>query len=229
VTDGPSWPRSTRAARRRTLSQEQIVDTALALLGRGSLDEVSMRRVAQELNTGAASLYAHVANKDELHELMLDRLLGRIDVPEPDPRHWRRQMRELANAQFAVLTSYPGIARVGMETTIPTGPNALRLAEGSLAILRAGGLSDRDAALAFDTVALQVSALAVEASADAGAEIAQRSAEIGEYMAARAADFPNLLAVGRHLGDATTAERVDFAVDGLLAGLSPGPVPTSDS
>lgn len=205
--------------RRRTLSQDLIVDTALDLLGKGSLESVSMRRVAMELNTGAASLYAHVGNKEELHELMLDRLLGTVEVPEPDPKRWQRQLKDVASAQFAVLTSYPGIARVGMETTVPTGPNALLLAEGSLAILRAGGLSDRDAALAFDTLALQVAALAVEASADAGAEVAERSAEIGQYMAARAAEFPNLLAVGRFLGESTVEERLDFAVESLLAGL----------
>lgn len=205
--------------RRRTLSQDLIVDTALDLLGKGSLESVSMRRVAMELNTGAASLYAHVGNKEELHELMLDRLLGTVEVPEPDPKRWQRQLKDVASAQFAVLTSYPGIARVGMETTVPTGPNALLLAEGSLAILRAGGLSDRDAALGFDMLALQVAALAVEASADAGAEVAERSAEIGQYMAARAAEFPNLLAVGRFLGESTVEERLDFAVESLLAGL----------
>jgi hypothetical protein len=35
-----------------------------------------MRRVAQELETGAASLYAHVARKSELHDLVYDRALA---------------------------------------------------------------------------------------------------------------------------------------------------------
>ena len=55
--------------------------TALEVLAKEGLDAVTMRRVAQELETGPASLYAHVSNKDELAELMLDAVLA--DVPLP--------------------------------------------------------------------------------------------------------------------------------------------------
>ena len=48
---------------------------------------LSMRKVAQRLNTGAASLYAYVSGKDELLELVFDELIGQVPLPEPDPRH----------------------------------------------------------------------------------------------------------------------------------------------
>lgn len=219
-----TWPRSARPAR-RPLHQDLIVDTALELLGKGDLESVSMRRVAQELGTGAASLYAHVANKDELYELMLDRLLGTIPVPAPDPTRWREQLKEVARAQLAVLTSYPGIARVGMETTVPTGPAALRHGEGILALLRAGGLPDRVAALAFDTMALWCAAFAVEVSATRSgavdpAELASRGEQIGAYMAERAAEFPNLLSLGPTLSSTPPEERFEFGLNLFLSGLA---------
>lgn len=220
-----AWPRSRPVAQqRRTLSQDLIVDTALELLGRGSLDTVSMRRVAQELGTGPASLYAHVSNKEELHELMLDRLLGRLPRPAPDPDKWTEQIIEMARAQLKMLTSYPGIARVGLETIVPTGPNALAYGEAVLAVLRAGGLPDRVAVLSFDTLSLWCAAFAFElGAARAGdadpAEVAERSKEIGAYMAARPTQFPNLLGVGRILSDATPEERFEFGLDVFLAGL----------
>jgi AcrR family transcriptional regulator len=218
------WPRTRPAERRRALSQELIVDTALDLLGKASLDTVSMRRVAQELGTGPASLYAHVSSKEELHELMLDRLLGRLPRPEPDPNIWTEQILEMARAQLAMLTSYPGIARVGLETVIPAGPNALTYGEAVLAILRAGGLPDRVAVFAFDTLSLWCSAFAYELSAVRTGEldrdqIMARGKEIGAYMAARPAQFPNLLGVGDVLSEATAEERFEFALDVFLAGL----------
>ena len=219
------WPRSRPVAQqRRALSQDLIVDTALELLGKGSLDTVSMRRVAQELGTGPASLYAHVSNKEELHELMLDRLLGRLPRPAPDPDKWTEQIVEMARAQLKMLTSYPGIARVGLETVVPTGPNALAYGEAMLAVLRAGGLPDRVAVMSFDTLSLWCAAFAFElGAARAGdadpAEIAARSKEIGAYMAARPAQFPNLLGVGPVLSDATPEERFEFGLDVFLAGL----------
>jgi AcrR family transcriptional regulator len=218
------WPRARPAERRRALSQDLIVDTALDLLGKASLDTVSMRRVAQELGTGPASLYAHVSSKEELHELMLDRLLGRLPRPVPDPDIWTEQILEMARAQLAMLTSYPGIARVGLETVIPAGPNALSYGEAVLAILRAGGLPDRVAVFAFDTLSLWCSAFAYELSAVRTGEldrdqIVARGKEIGAYMAARPAQFPNLLGVGDVLSEATADERFEFALDVFLAGL----------
>jgi AcrR family transcriptional regulator len=94
------WPRARPPARRRALSQDLIIDTALELLGKGSLNTVSMRSVAQALDTGPASLYAHVSSKEELHELMLDRLLGQLPRPEPDPNIWTEQILEMARAQL---------------------------------------------------------------------------------------------------------------------------------
>lgn len=219
------WPRSRPAAQqRRALSQDLIVDTALDLLGKGSLDTVSMRRVAQELGTGPASLYAHVSNKEELHELMLDRLLSRLPRPEPNPDIWTEQILEMARAQLKMLTSYPGIARVGLETVVPAGPNALAYGEAVLAVLRAGGLPDRVAVFAFDTLSLWCSAFAYEISAIRTgevdkAQIEARGREIGAYMAARPAQFPNLLGVGQLLSEATAEERFEFALDVFLAGL----------
>jgi len=218
------WPRSRPTAQRRALSQDLIVDTALELLGKGNLDTVSMRRVAQELGTGPASLYAHVSNKEELHELMFDRLLGGLPRPAPDADKWTEQIVEMARAQLRMLTSYPGIARVGLETIVPAGPNALAYGEAVLAVLRAGGLPDRVAMLAFDTLSLWCAAFAFEVGAarsgDVSPEqIAERSKEIGAYMAARPTQFPNLLGVGPVLSEATPEERFEFGLDVFLAGL----------
>lgn len=221
-----SWPRARISVTpKRALSQDVIVDTALELLGKGSLESVSMRRVAVELHTGAASLYAHVANKEELHELMLDRLLGRLPHPEPDSERWQEQLREMAHAQLDMLTSYPGIARVALEAVVPTGPNALRYGEAVLAVLRAGGLPDRVAVFAFDTLSLWCSAFAFEVGAAATGEVdqeemARRGREIGAYMAARPTEFTNLLSVGRVLSEASVGERFDFALSVLLAGIA---------
>jgi len=218
------WPGTRASTQRRTLSQELIVDTALDLLGKGSLETVSMRRVAQQLGTGPASLYAHVSNKEELHELMLDRLLGRLPRPEPDPHNWQEQILAMARAQLAMLTSYPGIARVGLETIVPAGPNALAYGEAVLAVLRAGGLNDQVAVFAFDTLSLWCAAFAFEVSAAKTGEsdrqkVAKRGREVGAYMASRPEQFPNLLSVGQVLSEATVDERFDFAMDVFLTGL----------
>ncbi len=77
------------ATPRRPLTQEAIVETAIRVLDAEGLEAVTMRRVAQELGTGPASLYAHVSGKEELRELMLDRVAAEIKLPSPIPRAGR--------------------------------------------------------------------------------------------------------------------------------------------
>lgn len=160
----PPWRRPKKAARqRRPLSQELIVDTAMRILDAEGFDALSMRRVAVDLRTGPASLYAHVANKDELLELMIDRIVGEMDIPAADPDRWQEQIVESALAAHRVWTRHPGIARAAL-ANIPVGPNSLCYSEAILAILRAGGVPDRQAGWFIDRLSLYVLADAFEES-----------------------------------------------------------------
>ena len=82
-TPEPPWAQRPegRPARRVSLTREGIVDAALVVLDREGLDGFSMRAVAEELGTGAGSLYWHVRGKEELLNLMVDRVIGTLEVP----------------------------------------------------------------------------------------------------------------------------------------------------
>ncbi|WP_190821150.1 TetR/AcrR family transcriptional regulator [Saccharopolyspora pogona] len=225
----PPWQQ--RAARERPakhpLSLELIVRTALDLLDSEGLDAVSMRKVAQRLGTGAASLYAYVRNKDELHELMLDLVIGEIEVPQPDPEKWQEQIKGLIRQQVEVLTAHPGIAQVVMRTPAPTGPNALVVSEAMMAVLRSAGLSDRVVAFAVDILALFGTAVAMERSADFGlsdAERIERMEMVQQYFSELPADrFPTMVSMLPALMSGDEEERFDFGLDILVQGIAATP------
>ena len=136
------WQRTpTRASRRRRdpITQEMIVETALSILDAEGLDGLSMRRIAEELDTGAASLYWHVGSKDGLLDLLFDHVIGEQQVPSPDPERWQEQLKEVARTQRATILRHRDIVAVSLGR-IPMGPHALRYSEKVLAILRAGGV-----------------------------------------------------------------------------------------
>lgn len=221
------WQRANqRKPARVPLTQDLIVDTALALLAEEGIEAVTMRRVAQGLDTGPASLYAHVSNKEELHELMADRVLGEIPLPDVDPAVWRTQLKDLLTAQFAALVRYPGIARVVMAIMIPAGPNLLKLGEVMLALLTAGGLSQRHAAFGCDVVSMYVKAFAQESSEWRGGladrpDIQRRARELNAYLAALPRDtYPHMVAVNELFNEGTARERFEFGLDILLDGLA---------
>jgi len=184
-----------------------------------------MRRVATELGTGAASLYAHVSNKGELHALMLDRIAADIVVPEPDPTRWAGQTKAIVRSMRDALVARPGIAAVAV-AQIPIGAQALRVSDGLIAVLRAGGLSKKVIGFAVDLLPLYATAIAQEvaerkeehASADDYAAVAQ---QLGEFFANLPADrFPNIAFLGPALSAGDREERFEFGLDILVAGLA---------
>jgi len=209
---------------RRSLSREAIVTQALAILDAEGLDAVSMRRVADALGTGPASLYAHVANKEELLELLIDRVMSVVVVPPPDPERWQEQIKQLMRDGRDALAAHRDIARANMGV-VPIGPNAIRIAEGMLAILRTAGVPKRVAALAADTLSLYIVAHAYEGTLwekrleGEGAHYAER---LHDYFSSLPPDrFPHLSSMAAELiGDTDDGEeRFEFGLDILVAGV----------
>ena len=101
-----------------------------------------MRRVAAALDTGPASLYAHVVNKADLDELLIGRLCSRIVLPEPDRRRGASRSSTSARRSATSTCATPASPRRPSASS-PSNPEALRLSEGMLAILLAGGVTRR--------------------------------------------------------------------------------------
>jgi len=217
------------AAPRRQLTQEAVVETAIRVLDAEGLEAVTMRRVAQELGTGPASLYAHVSGKDELRELMLDRVAADIRVPVPDPERWQEQLKDLAREIRRVYISHRDIAMVSMGL-IPTGPHLLDVAEAQLALMRAGGVPKNIAAMAVDTLGMFLDADAVEgtiyyaktpAGEDPHAFFEEYFGQFREYFAALPADrYPVLTGMVRELTDADDDGRFEFGLDLIVRGIA---------
>jgi len=202
----PPWQ---RAARSRTakppLSRDAIVDAAMAVLHKDGLAGMTMRRVAQELNTGAASLYAHVSNRDELEELVFDRILAEVPRPVPDPERWQEQLKQLMRDAVSAFTRHPGSARLALGR-VPFTPNALAHAEVMIALLRCGGVSDRTAAFAVDLLSLYATATAFEETiyiqrGMTEESVRERFAQMREYLESLPVDrFPNVVPSGSSSG-----------------------------
>ena len=227
----PAWKTTRRPpAARPALSRDLIVDTALRLLDADGLDGVSMRRVADELGTGPASLYAHVANKEELLDLLLNRVLEEVELPEPDPKRWQDQLRELGHQLHQVFARHRDIAVVAL-AAVPSAPNALRVAECMFGIMLAGGVPVNVAALALDRFSLYVAGDAYEGSLYDRQRIASGLAEgeferrhirqVQDFFEKLPADqFPLIVKHVAALAEAGGEERFEFGLDMMVRSLA---------
>jgi AcrR family transcriptional regulator len=165
MTASPDTPRSRRERPAKpALSREGIVAAAVAVLRAEGLNKVTMRRLAQELDTGPASLYVYVRNTAELHAAVLDELLGTIG-PVPAEGSWRERLEQVLTAYTGMLFEHPSLARSAL-TAWPSGPHYLNLIETLLALLDEGGVPPAQAAWGVDLLLQQATATAAEHSAD---------------------------------------------------------------
>lgn len=219
----PSRGGSSRQGRQRALSRAAIIDAALGIIDREGLDAMTMRTVAHALGTGPASLYAHVASKEELIELVVERVIGEVRfIGEPQPERWAEQLKETAREMRRVFGSHGDLARASFGR-IPMGENALRGAEGIMAVLRAGGLSDRVTALAVDLLSLYVMGIAYEDGMARGSEpeqIFDFVVQLRSYFESLPADrFPTVVALAEELTSGDHNARFEFGLEVLIRGL----------
>ncbi|MFJ2392856.1 TetR/AcrR family transcriptional regulator [Streptomyces sp. NPDC087843] len=161
------WTRPRSGREQPALSRDQIVAEALRLLDSDGIDALSMRKLGTRLGAGATSLYRHVANKDELIELAIDEIYGEIEVPgSPDSATWRADAVHCARSLRGTMLRHPWIASVLGEMGMSyLGPNAMRLAEGMLALFTRAGLPVTEADQAASTLVAYVTGMATSEAA----------------------------------------------------------------
>jgi AcrR family transcriptional regulator len=224
---GPSAPAARRGpsgGAKKPITVEAIISTAFGIVEKEGYQALTMRRVATALETGPSSLYAHVVNKEDLDELLIGRLCAAIELPEPDPATWRQQITSVCTQLRDQYLRYPGISRAAFAAA-PSNLDTLRVSEGMLAILLAGGIAPQAAAWAVDSLLLYVNAYSLEISlADQqrsrsdGSWVVSRDELLRRY-AALPATFPHTKRYAAEITAGTGHDRFDFTIGLMIEGL----------
>ncbi|MEV7723556.1 TetR/AcrR family transcriptional regulator C-terminal domain-containing protein [Streptomyces sp. NPDC087917] len=226
MTPASPAPRSRRERPAKpALTHEGIVAAAVRLMETEGLPRVTMRRLAQELDTGAASLYVYVANTAELHAAILEELLGAVDLsPVTAEGDWRDRLTRVLDSYTGVLFAHPSLAHSALVAR-PSGPHYLDLVEAVLALLAQGGVPDAQAAWGVDVLLQVATATAAEqsarsASADAEAE---HEALVGALRQASPDTHPRIAALGADLVSGTPRGRLDWIFHAVINGTNSTP------
>jgi AcrR family transcriptional regulator len=222
---GAAARRGPSGGTKKPITVEAIVSTAFGIVEEEGYQALTMRRVATALDTGPSSLYAHVVNKEDLDELLIGRLCAAIDLPEPDPARWRQQIISVCTQLRDQYLRYPGISQAAFALA-PSNVDTLRVSEGMLAILLAGGISPQTAAWAIDSLTLYVNAYSLEISLvnrqrghGDGSWVVSREEMLGRY-AALPATFPHSKRYAAELTAGTSHDRFDFTIGLMIDGLA---------
>jgi AcrR family transcriptional regulator len=181
---------------RTPLSVERVLQTAVALADRHGLDWLSMRKLADELDVAAMTLYYYVPNKDRLIDGMIDIVFGEIEPPSLE-LDWKEAMRRRAVSTREALNRHRwAVGR--MEGRTDHGAANLRLHDSVLGCLRAAGFSIEATVHAYSIqdayiygFALQETDMSSQTPDDFAAEAQRQMVAYEEVLA----DYPNLVEV----------------------------------
>jgi AcrR family transcriptional regulator len=207
------------------LSQESIVDVALALMDADGLDGVTMRRVAQKLDTGPASLYVYVQNRDDLLRLVFDRVAGEVVLPADEPDgDWREQLVTLIEDAINILARHQDVATLALGD-IPTGPNALGLTNAMVMLLSKSGVSRLATGWAVDLLALYITSAGMEAAMPVRQPTTDETANAFQlntreiFGTASVERYPYIRDLSEELTSGTDAQRRRWMIQVLLNGI----------
>ena len=148
VSPERSFSRGPRLGRPPRLTRRRVLATARRIGARQGVEGLTMRRLAEALGVMPNALYTYFPDKASILDAVLDDLLGDIERPHARRMTWRRGLIALMSSYRALLLRQPGLIALTLSRPM-LGPNALRLREDMLALLRRGGLADGDAVTAY--------------------------------------------------------------------------------
>ena len=223
---------TTKTRPRGSLTREEIIKEALALLDEHGPGALSMRRLADRLGVAPNALYYRVRGKADLIDALIDQVYADLDL-NPDPAgDWTQQLTTLSQAIRAHLLAHPAVVPYALQQP-GLRPNSLRLGEAIYGVLRPAGFSDQATVgivYALLTYILGFVALEIPRAGTAP----QTSDEFvrrlhGFFAALPPGEFPHTVELAPLLARISTDDQFQFGIGIFLAGLQAQQPPPGQS
>jgi len=208
------------AGQRAGLSRGPVLEAARRIADEEGVDHLTMRRLAAELGVMPNALYTYFPHKEALLDALLDDLLAGVEAGDPPERDWRDGLVRVMDASRRLLLAHPQlasafIARPGL------GPNAARLGEISLELLRRGGLEGERAVEALRILLVYSLGFAAFQAPRVRGDLAGRSVRAEAAFAGLAEEeFPRMRGLAGELAGPTTDRQFHTGLRWLLEGIA---------
>ncbi|MFW3171610.1 TetR/AcrR family transcriptional regulator [Geodermatophilus sp. CPCC 206100] len=213
-------------ARASALSPEVILEAALRISdAENDLSGLTVRRLAAELGVGTMTLYSYFRGKEELLDSMADHVLGRLELPEPEPEEDpATALRVVSRVFLDLMRSHPSVVRL-FATRVTTSPVARRGAmEAVLERLVSAGIPGPLAVRCYGfLITYAIGFASYQAPrpwgrpGGEGEELRRQQRHF--YAAMPADDFPRLVELSDRLVELPSDEQYAFGVEAFIGSV----------
>jgi TetR/AcrR family tetracycline transcriptional repressor len=208
---------------RGSLTREEIITEALALLEEHGPGALSMRRLADRLGVAPNALYYRVRGKADLIDGLIDQVYADLDL-DPDPSgDWTQQLATLSQEIRDHLLAHPAVVPFALQQP-GLGPHSLRLGEAIYRVLRPAGFSDQAVVgIVYALLTYVLGFVALEVPR-AGTDPETSDDYVRRMWAFFAAlppgEFPHTVELAAQLARISTDDQFQFGIRTFLAGLN---------
>ncbi|QKC97587.1 TetR/AcrR family transcriptional regulator [Mesorhizobium sp. NZP2298] len=200
-----------KAGTRGRLSREMIEDAAFEVIEKEGLAGFSMRKLAAALGCEAMSIYHHFPSVAHLHEALVDRLIGALEMPDAS-LPWRQRMRIAIEDFRRIGRDHPAYAAFFV-TYRMNSPICLAWLDGIIGLFRDAGFDTELSARLFRAVGYYLMGAVLDENAGYAKGPSAVNTVSDEQLAR---DFPNVTAAGRFFGAAEFDKTFELGLDMLL-------------
>ncbi|WP_327097454.1 TetR/AcrR family transcriptional regulator [Nocardia vinacea] len=209
---------------RRTYTLDQLADVCVRIADAEGLPALSMRRIAEDLGTAAASLYRYVDGKNDLLALMVNHVAAEYDYP-PLIGNVRTDVFAMLEQAQALHRRHPWLREgLGEAVSLNLGRNSMRYLDHMAGALAQAGLDANATMMGISLLSGWVRTFAGLEAAGFSASTMGESDHLPTMLAH--GDYPHLTALLTTTESATAPVDNDAVfragVEALLFGIIPG-------
>jgi AcrR family transcriptional regulator len=207
-----------RSPGRPPVALDRIVTVALQIVDEQGADALSMRTLAQRLESGTATLYRHFSGRADVVAHVVDRVFGaaEVDVAALSALPWPEACKAAAHSMFDALHRHKNVTPL-LAGDVPVGPNAMAARERMIAFLLANGFPPDLAARSYATLSRYVLGFAIQLDNNRDGLDDARLARVFHEL--DPSQFPATVAVSDHL-PVPWQDEFGFGLELIVDGLT---------
>lgn len=201
------------------LSRSRITAAALHVVDTEGLGALSMRRLGAELEVDASSIYYHVPNKSALYDLVVDAVMGDINLGESENAPTTHStvmavVRAFHRALLAHSNALPLLASRSLTT-----PESLRPMEYLMGVLADAGVGRTHALTSVNVIAYYVYGASIVYAGHTPDSAYHDEPDESRYAALDPKEFPHISAALSDDARREFPEEFDIGAEALVTGL----------
>ncbi len=211
---------------RNSLSRPTILDAAKKIANIETVAEVTIRKLAKELDVTPMAIYRHFDNKAEILSELLDEFIREAEVLNHSENSWEEWIHSTYEKMLVALAAHPYFLPL-LGKSLILGPSAVEVTEKVLNVLIAAGIKREHASRAFITLmnytigaaTTQSSMGNVTRTKDSTLKEKSIKKSAGNMKYFSAANHPTLMDLATDMAQSVAGEHFHHGIEYILAGF----------